>query len=104
MSTAPAFIVHDGKLDNTENLQETLGLTEGAKLFVVSSNDRHIVLRREPVQNPAQLHGLGRLSHEEYMAGWDRLRGIMKDGIDTAEERAREKLEERDRELRKWGE
>jgi len=74
MSTAPAFIVHDGRLDSTEDLQQSLGLTEGSRLFVVSSNDREIVLRREETQPMADSR-----SYEEKMAAWDKLFGILPD-------------------------
>lgn len=97
MSTAPAFIVHDGKLDNTEDLHQSLGLNEGEKLFVVSSNGHEIVLRRE---EPTYMG----MTITEYMAGWDRLDGILKDGIDTAEERAAETAWELEHDRRKFGE
>ena len=96
MSTTPAFIVHDGKLDSTENLHDTLGLTEGARLVVVSSDDREIILRRE---EPTYMG----MTVTEYMAGWERLRGVLNDGIDTAQERAAETAWELEHDRIKFG-
>lgn len=94
MATAPAFIVHDGKLEITEDL-ESMGLREGSRLFLVSTSGDQIVLRRE---QPTYMG----MPIEEYLAGWLSMRGIMQDGKDTTEERAREKADEAKREQRKF--
>lgn len=62
-----AFIVHKGSLDGDEELTGRLGLTEGQTLFVVSSNDQDIVLRRKA----ANLHNA--LHTQDWKTAWEAL-------------------------------
>lgn len=95
MATAPAFIVQDGNLRSLEAL-EKLGLHEGERLFLVSDSNNEIVLRRDP-----SLY-MG-MTVSEYMQGWRSMLGAMQDGVDTTEERSRQRAEEYRREQKRFG-
>ena len=98
MASMPILTVQEHSLESTEDLTEGLGMPLGTRLSVVSSDGELVTLRREA---DGMYQGM---TVPEYMAGWDRLRGMMKDGIDTAEERRAETAWELEHDRRKFGE
>ena len=99
MSATPSLTAHNGHLEPNNDLHRDFGLSEGATLYLVSATDREIILRREQQEIPVT----ARMSTEEYMSGWVGMLGILKDGVDTAEERRQETAWELAHDRRKFG-
>lgn len=73
MSASPTFTVHEHSLESDEDLRETLHLSVGTKLIVLSSGPDQIVLQRQlsPEVRTKKL--------ENAMSAIERLRGILPD-------------------------
>ena len=76
MATSAIITFSDGKLDLPESIIEDLHLENGARLHLVSRIGNQIILERDQPEK--------RLTAEEHLAIWRRLRGTLRDGIDTS--------------------
>jgi hypothetical protein len=76
MATNAIITFSDGKLELPECVIEDLRLEDGARLHLVSKIGNQILLEQDQPEK--------RLTVEEHMEIWNRLRGTLRDGVDTS--------------------